>query len=193
MRVFIAVLVLIFSFQSWTKADDIRDFQIEGISIGDSLLDYFSKKEIEDAIDIFYDDDEYFDKEFYRKTFKKYDGIQIGIKKNDSKYIIYSIAGFNFYEKNINRCFKQVDEVSSIISKILKDFKKERNLGDHPADPSGKSKYERISFHHNTGRVYVECWDWSDEITRKKSWTDNFGVSLSSNEYHEWLSNKAYN
>jgi len=46
MRVFIAVIVLIFSLQSWTKADDIRDFQIEGISIGDSLLDYFSEEEI---------------------------------------------------------------------------------------------------------------------------------------------------
>ena len=46
MRVFIAVLVLIFGLKSWTKADDIRDFQIEGMSVGDSLLDYFSKEEI---------------------------------------------------------------------------------------------------------------------------------------------------
>ena len=43
MRIFLSVLVLIFSLQSWTKADDIRDFQIEGMSIGDSLLDYFDK------------------------------------------------------------------------------------------------------------------------------------------------------
>ncbi len=46
MRVFIAVLVLIFSFQSWAKADDIRDFEIVGISIEDSALDYFSEKDI---------------------------------------------------------------------------------------------------------------------------------------------------
>ena len=46
MRVFIAVLVLIFSLQSWTKADDINDFQIEGMSLGDSLLDYMSEDEI---------------------------------------------------------------------------------------------------------------------------------------------------
>ena len=46
MRVFITVLVLIFSFQSWTKANDISDFQIEGISIGDSLLDYMTEAEI---------------------------------------------------------------------------------------------------------------------------------------------------
>ena len=46
MRVFIAVLVLVLNLQSWTKADDISDFEIEGVSIGDSLLDYFSKEEI---------------------------------------------------------------------------------------------------------------------------------------------------
>ncbi len=43
--IFFKVLILIFSLQSWTKADDIRDFQIEGISIGDSALDYFSENE----------------------------------------------------------------------------------------------------------------------------------------------------
>ena len=47
MRVFLVVLLLIFTLKSWSKADDIRDFQIEGISIGDSALDYFPKSEIE--------------------------------------------------------------------------------------------------------------------------------------------------
>ena len=46
MKVFIAVLVLIFSLQSWTKADDISDLEIEGMSIGDSLLKYVSENEI---------------------------------------------------------------------------------------------------------------------------------------------------
>jgi len=40
------ILILTLSFQSLTKADDIRDFEIEGISIGDSLLDHFSKDQI---------------------------------------------------------------------------------------------------------------------------------------------------
>ena len=29
-----------------TKADDIRDFEIEGMSIGDSALNFFSKKDL---------------------------------------------------------------------------------------------------------------------------------------------------
>ena len=49
MRVFISVLILIFSFQSLIKADDISDFEIDGMSIGDSLLDYFSKDKIINA------------------------------------------------------------------------------------------------------------------------------------------------
>ena len=57
MRIFIAVIVLIFSLQSWTKADDIRDFQIEGMSIGDSLLDFYSKDEINSFKIIPYKDD----------------------------------------------------------------------------------------------------------------------------------------
>ena len=43
---FLLILILTLCFQSFAKADDIRDFQIEGMSIGDSALDFFSKSEI---------------------------------------------------------------------------------------------------------------------------------------------------
>ena len=46
MRTILAIFIIIFVFQSWTKADEIRDFQIEGMSIGDSGLEYFTKNEI---------------------------------------------------------------------------------------------------------------------------------------------------
>ena len=50
MRVFLSILILIFSLQSLTYAEDIRDFQIEGMSVGDSLLDYMSIKNINDNV-----------------------------------------------------------------------------------------------------------------------------------------------
>ena len=49
MRIFLTILVLIFSLQTWTKADDIRDFEIESMSIGDSLLNYMNINEIKKA------------------------------------------------------------------------------------------------------------------------------------------------
>ena len=48
MKIFLTFFVLFFS--SSIVAEDIADFQIEGISIGDSLLDYFTIEEIESNI-----------------------------------------------------------------------------------------------------------------------------------------------
>ena len=59
MKILLSVLALILSLQSWTKADDISDFQIEGISIGDSQLDFLNKL----AFKL------YSDKNKFRKTF----------------------------------------------------------------------------------------------------------------------------
>ena len=47
-------LIIISCLLSFTKADDIRDFEIESISIGDSLLEHFEKKQIEKFVN--YDD-----------------------------------------------------------------------------------------------------------------------------------------
>ena len=48
MRIFLTILLLLFHFQPDTKADDIHEFEIEGMSVGESLLDFFSKNEIEE-------------------------------------------------------------------------------------------------------------------------------------------------
>ena len=87
MKRLLLILILTLSYQSLTKADDIRDFQIEGISIGDSLLDFYSRSIIKDAIKN--TKNNYKDKSFYRvyldsKTFsfKKYDGLNFHMKKH---------------------------------------------------------------------------------------------------------------
>ena len=46
MKRLLLILILTLNFHSLTCAEDVRDFQIEGMSIGDSLLDFFSKQEI---------------------------------------------------------------------------------------------------------------------------------------------------
>ena len=41
------ILIFILSLQTFTKADDIRDFEMEGISIGDSLLDFYLLEQVQ--------------------------------------------------------------------------------------------------------------------------------------------------
>ena len=85
MRVFIAAIILIFSFQSPSQADDIRDFQIEGMSIGDSTLDFFSEEEIKNNLKLQYfpyiKDKKFILAEFYKfPFFQTYDSLQIIFK-----------------------------------------------------------------------------------------------------------------
>ena len=96
MRIFLSALILIFSFQSWTKADDINEFEIEGMSVGDSLLDYFNLSEIqvaEDNVSYYQKSNKYKIIWFYSKTRELFDYINITLKDNDKKYIIYGVRG----------------------------------------------------------------------------------------------------
>ena len=49
MKILLTLFVLFFS--SSVFAEDISDFQIEGISVGESLLDYMSEEEIKKEAD----------------------------------------------------------------------------------------------------------------------------------------------
>ena len=68
MKILLSILILVFSLQSWTKADDISEFQIEGISIGDSALNFYSKKEIKKFMKEFYPNS----KKFYLMEIQRY-------------------------------------------------------------------------------------------------------------------------
>jgi len=48
MKKFFLCLILVLSFQSLVKAEDISDFEIEGMSINKSILDYMSVNEVLD-------------------------------------------------------------------------------------------------------------------------------------------------
>ena len=154
MRVFIAVLVLIFSLQSWTKADDIRDFQIEGMSIGDSALDFFKE---EDILKNKYDfkDDEFKSSDITSSEFKTYDAIQISFKSNDEKYIIYGISGMIGFKNNIAECYKKKDEIFLEMKELFTNAKID-NQGTypHPDDATGESTVTSVYFDFISGSMH---------------------------------------
>ncbi|MDP7477618.1 MAG: hypothetical protein QF442_04185, partial [Candidatus Peribacteraceae bacterium] len=103
MKVFIAVLVLIFSLQSWTRADDISDFEIEGMSIGDSALDHFDKSIILNNKMDYYKNEKFFTSTL-SKIFKSnlYDGLQMSYQSNNFK--IYEIEASIYFNNNNYEC-----------------------------------------------------------------------------------------
>ena len=74
MKILLTLFVLLFS--SSVVADDISDFKIEGMSLGDSVIDHFPGRDVVNNITSKYDhlSDEFHVSELYRhKNFKKYD------------------------------------------------------------------------------------------------------------------------
>ena len=106
MRIFLSILILILSFQSLTKADDINDFEIEGLSIGDSLLNHFNVNEIKNFQN--YDDlpsdmsfriIEIFSNEMKMEL---YDSVQIYYMPNDKSFKIHGVNGGLFCDTKKN-------------------------------------------------------------------------------------------
>ena len=196
MRVFVAVLVLIFSFQSFTKADGISEFEIEGMSIGDSALDFFTQSEIKNNSLDYYNDKSFTPvQNEYLSFFKKYDFVDFDFKTNDKDYIIHALYGsINYEKKNIDDCYKEMDEIVTIMKKLFKDNAEiqEKHVEkdpSHTGDPTGKSKGTHISFYFDNGdRASVTCYDYSKE----DGGVDNLSVGMQTKEQNDFLYNKAY-
>ena len=187
MRVFLAVLVLIFSLQSWTRADDIKDFEIEGMSIGDSLLDYFSEEEILNGVraDSYkYSDRKFIDTILRDNWFNVYESVQVTIKRNDKKYIIYSVDGGIFFERDDDSCIRIMNQIIDDLTLIFKDSEKvKQEVIKHPQDPSGKSTTQGTSFFLYNGSVSSRCYLWSDTMKI----TNYVAVSTRAKEFNDWL------
>ena len=186
------LFLILFSFSALSFADDISDFQIEGISVGDSLLDYFSKKEIKDNINInYYANNKYTSVEFFElPSFEIYDSVELNYKTDDKKYIIVSVAGVLFCEKNIEKCNKKQKEIGLELSNMFENAKKDLQKSKHNADKSGKSTTSQINFWLKSGEIVsIELLDWSEKITNEKGWTDNVAVVLYTPDFAQWLIN----
>ena len=195
MRVFIAALVLIFSLQSWTRADDIRDFEIEGISIGDSLLKYFDLADINNFYKTYYpnsDDYEGYEipKSLSKIKFSTYDSITVTWKKTDKELKIAAISGIKLYPNNLKECLKKRDKTAEEIKKILNNTKEDQYEVTY--GEGNDSKGYVIDLLIEGGSIRIWCTNWDDKTEKEKNWEDDFNVSIETKEFIYWLDNIAY-
>ena len=193
MKVLITLYVLFFSTSMF--AEDISDFQIEGISIGDSLLNHMSKKEIEKEIENNKYMYEYFEVKLFGEvylssnSFQTYEYLSFFVKLNDEKYIIYSVRGIISYNEDFDECYKKQNSVIKELSSMFNTSRKFSDFSKHSIDPSGKSTVKSIGFNLNSGgRVLTECTKFEKKLKLKNNWGDSFAVMLDSKDVIDWMS-----
>jgi len=190
MKRLILILILTFSFQSWTKADDIRDLEIEGMSIGDSLLNFYSKKIIKESLRYNYKSDKYLTAEFLDKeNFATYDGININFLKSDSKMIIQGIHGMKDYNK-IKKCIEDKKNITNDIKKLFSSASIDiKNKRKHIQDKSGKSfTYDTYIKLQSKDFVSISCYDWASNM----GYTDHLRIAIVNKKFMNWINNEAY-
>ena len=191
MRVFIAVLVLILNLQSWTKADDIRDFEIEGISIGVSLLDYFTEEEIKEGIKNYnYKSKKFKRVELWDAKLNIYDVISVHIKNKDDQYIIYEISGAILFDDNINKCYPKQKKIIKQLSSLFESAEHYDSGRQTHTTVDNESTYDRYDLiFESKATVDITCYNWSDA----SGFRDHLSIAVNSKEFDVWLSSEGLN
>ncbi len=199
----IVVLSLLLSTSAYT--DDIKDFKIESISIGDSALDYFTESQLENGeLDWFnYSYKEYSTSLLLGKDI--YDWFKISYNSHDDDFIIEGLVGIVVKKKyDDNKCNKELDTAALDISKLFKNTKQgkkqlykvvynPRKIFQEP-NSYGKSTATSISFDFkDEGKIILSCYNMDkatnqiDSPIKDINQFDTFRIDIRSKVFAHYL------
>jgi hypothetical protein len=186
-------------------ADDIQKFQIEGMSIDDSALNYFSEAQLEDNEQGWHN---YSYKE-YSTSFMPgkgvYDWFLVTYRNDDYNFKIKALVG-GMKKKNYNNkgCNNYLDATTLNVSELFKNAKQEnKKKYDLTTDASrtypftGKSVVTSVSFNFpDNGAITIACYNMDKKanqvafINSNLNQNDSFRISVRSHEFANYLKKK---
>ena len=200
------LIILILSFQTLSLADNIRYFQIEGMKIGDSALDYFNESQLEDN-----------EQGWHNYTYKEYStsfvagkGIYnwflVSYKNDDNNFTIEALAaGFEKSNYDNKECNNKLDAVALNISELFKNTAQEKKrfykLKSDAARIypfTGKSTVTSLSFNFLDGaKIILACYNMDKEAKKNQSLlksvlkqNDSFRIDVRSSVFENHLKKK---
>ena len=176
------LFLIFFSFSVPSFADDISDFQIEGMSVGDNVSEFFTEMQIIQNTVKYHTNNKFITLEFNNlDSFKTYGALQLAYKSENK--IISEITGLISYKYNIEDCYENMDMITNdILNSINVIDKTDKFVQKLRQDSSGKSEMTIVELYFDSGYCQIGCYNWSDE----KGWTDNLRVGIRTNEFDKW-------
>ena len=197
------LIISILSFQTLSLADNIRYFQIEGMKIGDSALDYFSEFQLEDNEQGWhnYSYNEY--STSYMPGKGIYNWFLISYKNDDDNFIIEGLVGGIEKDNYDNKeCNNKLDTVALNISELFKNTvqeeKKSYKLTEGAAQIypfTGISTVTSLSFNFLDGaKIVLACYKMDKEAKENESFlksilkqNDSFRIDVRSGAFVNYL------
>jgi len=205
MKKLLALLFSLFFLSSPSVfADDFSDFMIEGMGIGDSLLDFIDRDEILEEIEKTKDNYSYLKEPvkyvevYLRNDFPVYDIVSVFIKNNspnqfiindDDKFIILAIRGMTKYNQEFDSCLMKRNEIIEVVSNMFPNTQRIESVYDSPLDKSGNSIYDAVKFEFNSGnKINIYCNDWEENFRIKNNYFEGLTVGIFTEDVNLWAS-----
>lgn len=190
MKIFLSILIIILNYQSFTKADDIRDFELEGLSIGDNLTKYMTINEIINNDHRHYPVDSKFYEVAYSGNLTQYEYVNLAIKRNDDSFKIYFIRGMNIVE-NKKDCLKIKKIIANDLKELFPKFYFLEGSQKHYYYKNSTqyiSQFSATSNANTSDHTRVECLIISDKDKKiHGDLVSTLEVIIATKEFSEWL------
>jgi hypothetical protein len=193
-------------FQNLSLADDIQNLKIEGMSVGDSALDYFNETQLEDNEQGWHN---YSYKEYSTSLMPGkgiYDWFLVSYKNDDENFLIVALVG-GLVKKNYKKkkCNNKLDAAALNMSELFKNIKREnKKKYKLSADASrtypftGKSHVTSILFNFpDSGEIILACYNMdkkdgqnASSITSTLNQNDSFRINIRSRVFENYLKKK---
>jgi len=197
------IIISILIFQNLSLADDIKNFQIEGMKLGDSALDYFSESQLEDYEQGWHN----FNYNEYATSYMPGKGIYnwflVSYKNDDNNFIIEGlVGGLEKSNYDIKECNNKMDVTALNISKLFKNTFQERKKSYELTQDAmqtypftGKSVVTSLSFNFIDGaKIILACYEMKKEAKENESFlktvlkqNDSFRIDVRSSAFANHL------
>ena len=181
MKKLLTILIAVCLWCQNAQSDDIRDFQIEGVSIGDSMLDFMDEEQIKKEIrseyayhyknSVFVVIGDVFD-----QSVKTYESLSVTIKPADPKYIIYGVRGNIKYPNELKKCLEKKRGVIMSLKNLFKNLKMDKVDAMKHGYDAESLVYANEFYFPNNDQIRIFCVNWSAKTEAKQNWSDTFNV-----------------
>ena len=203
-KLLILLFSLFFLISPSVFADDISDFEIEGISTGDSLLDYMTEEEILEGIEMTKDHYYYLNEPnkyaeaYLFKYFPTYSGGLSFYFKNNStnqyvtdkneKYTILALRGLITYIEDFDSCIQKRDEIAEILSEMFSNAEITESIFTYGEGSFDESDIDAIVFMFASGSaIEAQCNNWNETYRIQNNFTEGLSVVIMSKEIASWM------
>ena len=164
------LILIFFTLHTPSQADDIQDFQIEGMSIGNSALDFFTENQINNANKTIYPNSKKYQLVHILANSDVYDQFTFAIKPDDRRYIIYSLSGDIHFADDLTGCLNKKKEIVEEVSSSFTNIKEHSYTFKYENTDDGKSFAKITDFNLQEGSsIRIYCQNWSKETEEKRN------------------------